>query len=236
MLCSNYGGSTVWNCPECHLKIEGRYGSVMSSRLAHWKSRHPEKPVSMIMKPAVETFHVSYNLPKDQQDWACPLCPAALPSLPPQDRKRAIKRHCEDCHPDKTVVELRHLLNKTVRKPRVSQIQTAHWEKCRKKKFRTHDIVRVSCPERATNAKGEYTRQNCEHYCRKCLSKLGKNPESVETCAKRMKKFKDNSHTRCMRRRWWIRLKDKEPQHAANFAKAVQMTFSEIDKFFQIPV
>ena len=226
----------VWNCPECHLKIEGRYGSVMSSRLAHWKSRHPEKPVSMIMKPAVETFHVSYNLPKDQQDWACPLCPAALPSLPPQDRKRAIKRHCEDCHPDKTVVELRHLLNKTVRKPRVSQIQTAHWEKCRKKKFRTHDIVRVSCPERATNAKGEYTRQNCEHYCRKCLSKLGKNPESVETCAKRMKKFKDNSHTRCMRRRWWIRLKDKEPQHAANFAKAVQMTFSEIDKFFQIPV
>ena len=226
----------VWNCPECHLKIEGRYGSVMSSRLAHWKSRHPEKPVSMIMKPAVETFHVSYNLPKDQQDWACPLCPAALPSLPPQDRKRAIKRHCEDCHPDKTVVELRHLLNKTVRKPRVSQIQTAHWEKCRKKKFRTHDIVRVSCPERATNAKGEYTRQNCEHYCRKCLSKLGKNPESVETCAKRMKKFKDNSHTRCMRRRWWIRLKDKEPQHAANFAKAVQMTFSEINKFFQIPV
>ena len=112
----------VWVGPECQTKFEGRYGSVIRSKWHHWKSRRPEKSTDLISRPKITIFEVSHELPQDQQAWSCPLCTAALPSLPDQDRKRAIKKHCQDCHPDHSLQDLAHLrIKKTERTPKMPE-------------------------------------------------------------------------------------------------------------------
>ena len=225
---------TVWQCPECQTKLEGEYHWVMPARLRHWASRHPEKPRSLIQRPPISNFEVTSALPPEQRSWSCPLCDAGLPDLPPQDRKRAIKKHCEECHPEHSVSDLRNLNNKKVRKPEVSRLQYEKWDKHRAKRYKTHDAVPVECPERTAKAKGGDARRTREFYCRKCLCRMGRHPEAKVTCAQRQKKYRDNVHTQSIRRKWWVTLKEQEPIHAANYATAMKMTFDQLDKFYYL--
>ena len=86
-----------WNCPERHTPFQGTYGSVMGSRLHHWRGRRPEKPVETLIHTKPLPYAVSHQLPTDQQDWKCPLCTAALPFLPRYDRQKAIQQHVTEC-------------------------------------------------------------------------------------------------------------------------------------------
>lgn len=227
----------VWVCPECQTRFEGKYGSVISSKRHHWRTRHPDKPTDLILRPKINTYEVSHELPQDQQAWSCPLCTAALPSLPDQDRKRAIKKHCQDCHPDHSLQDLANL-NKWGRKnPKNARRQREKWVKFRKQRFKTHDPVDVAIPERQQKNRGTKAETiSFNVYCRKCLtwlnSKNGISP-SV-TCAKRQKLFRENKSSQLQRRNWWIRIKKDEPQHAKNYAAAMGKSFEELDEFYQV--
>ncbi len=112
-----------WNCPECHTLFQRTYGSVMGSRLHHWRGRHPEKPVETFFHTKPLPYAVSHQLPTDQQDWKCPLCTAALPFLPRYDRQKAIQQHVTECHPEHTPNTLRKLNLKGFKRPGVAETQ-----------------------------------------------------------------------------------------------------------------
>lgn len=121
--------SHSWTCPECFTSFQGSYGSVMGSRLFHWKSRHPEKPVETLFHTKSPPYAVSHQMPKDEQAWECPLSTAALPSLPRYDRQAAIKQHGTECHPERTPNSLRKLNLKGVKRPGTAEAQRKKFEK-----------------------------------------------------------------------------------------------------------
>ncbi|OLP97128.1 hypothetical protein AK812_SmicGene20583 [Symbiodinium microadriaticum] len=93
---------------------------------------------------------VSATLPMEQQAWSCPVqgCRAGLGELPPQDRKRAIKKHIADAHPGETLRSLANLARKGGKNEGVSKnLQRIH-ATVRKKTFKTHDVVRIVPHER----------------------------------------------------------------------------------------
>ncbi|CAE7191636.1 unnamed protein product [Symbiodinium microadriaticum] len=100
------------------------------------------------LRPTV--VDVSATLPMEQQAWSCPVqgCRAGLGELPPQDRKRAIKKHIADAHPGETLRSLANLARKGGKNEGVSKnLQRIH-ATVRKKTFKTHDVVRIVPHER----------------------------------------------------------------------------------------
>ena len=140
----------------------------MGSRLFHWKSRHPEKPVETLFHTKSPPYAVSHQMPKDEQAWKCPLSTAALPYLPRYDRQAAIKQHCTECHPEHTPNSLRKLNLKGVKRPGTAEAQRKKFEKLWNKKFKNHSLVTVETPERAAKKRG----CQCLHYCKVCLQAL----------------------------------------------------------------
>lgn len=99
----------AWTCPICKTEFNGTYGSVMGSRRFHWRTKHPDMPSTMIHKEAPTVVAVSFSLPEGEKAWICPLCPAALPSLPTVDRKRAVRDHIS-----KKVTKVKHCNPSTI--------------------------------------------------------------------------------------------------------------------------
>ena len=219
-----------WNCPECHTSFHGTYGSVMGSRLHHWRSRHRDKPVETLFNPKPLPYAVSHQLPTDQQDWKCPLCTAALPFLPRYDRQKAIQQHATECHPGHTPYTLRNLNLKGLKKPGVAEAQRKKFEKLRNKKFKYHRLVTVETPERAAKKRG------CQHlhYCKVCLQALSAGLDLYKiTCKQHLFKQRTKEQRYCARKMlWWRNLLDKQPKHAANLAAAVGKSFDEITAIF----
>ena len=83
----------------------------------HWLTRHSDLPKDMVHRPKPVTISVAHNLPEEQRAWCCPLCTAALPSLSDWDRKRAIRKHIEEAHPDETLQSLYKYRKKHIQKP-----------------------------------------------------------------------------------------------------------------------
>ena len=118
----------------------------------------------MVHRPKPVTISVAHNLPEEQRAWCCPLCTAALPSLSDWDRKRAIRKHIEEAHPDETLQSLYNYRKKHIQKPGVRAHNHDKYVKARQQRHKTHDIVAVDPTER--NAKGRAHHKGRKFYCR----------------------------------------------------------------------
>ena len=153
-----------------------------------------------------EVVQASDMLPPEQQAWTCSMlnCKAALPALPAQDHKRAVRRHIALAHPQETPrsLSVRKRLGKPQRKRGVSRAQTAKFVKHRKEKHETHDIFTYR-PARATE-------RGCLVYCRRCLSHLQHEDAKVRylTCDERLARLQTKPLVRTRKRMWWLRLRE----------------------------
>ena len=159
---------------------------------------------------------VSATLPMEQQAWSCPVqgCRAGLGELPPQDRKRAIKKHIADAHPGETLRSLANLARKGGKNEGVSKnLQRIH-ATVRKKTFKTHDVVRIVPHERK-----ERCQRGDLYLCKVCLTLMGKNLSHLSLSAS-------------IRRAWWRRVRQSEPRLAQSVSEALGRSFVDLDEAF----
>ena len=106
------GGRHYWTCPFCQTTVNCiSPGSLASSKRWHVESRHPNVKVELVQSRKIkkeEIIRPSKFLPKEERGWSCPIpsCDEGLPPLAHMDRKRAIKFHCIEKHPDETPTTL----------------------------------------------------------------------------------------------------------------------------------
>ena len=128
---------------------------VMGSRRFHWRTKRPDLPSTLIHKEAPTVVAVSFSLPEEEKAWTCPLCPAALPSLPTVDRKRAVRDHIPKRHKGETLQSQQSLYNRQrarIKKPGVSAAQAAKFAKPLKV-LKGHRPVRVEPTEQRQKTK-----------------------------------------------------------------------------------
>ena len=142
-----------WRCPQCQALLSGTYGSVNSSRLYHWKTKHPELPVTTIQRSAPTVVSVSHELPADQRMWSCPLCDAGLPFLSKYDRYKAVQHHIQECHKGETMQSLYNKQRSSFKKPAVALKQTQKFAAKRAKNLRGHAPIRLEPTERMKKTK-----------------------------------------------------------------------------------
>ena len=107
-----------WTCPECKTVLSASTkASVIGMKHYHWRTRHPECPKQQFCLPPPDVYDTSEDIPVGQQAWKCRLCPAALGTLPRQDRLRAIRKHVAEKHPEEIVLSLTHKSRRGKKKP-----------------------------------------------------------------------------------------------------------------------
>ena len=195
----------AWTCPICKTEFNGTYGSVMGSRRFHWRTKHPDMPSTMIRKEAPTVVAVSFSLPEGEKAWICPLCPAALPSLPTVDKKRAVRDHISKSHKGETLQSLYNRQRCKIKKPGVSAAQTAKFATKRLKVLKGHRPVRVEPTERMQREK----RGSHFYYCANCLQRIIKDgPNNWNlTCRQPLAKQKSKNRRYCgIKSVWWRNL------------------------------
>ena len=99
----------------------------LKSKKHHFRTRHAETPMQLILAAKPTVAMTSATLPQEQRAWTCPLCKDGLPVLSSQDMKRTKKAHVQARHPHLTVKRLFHLsqVGKPKAKKGVSRKQLA---------------------------------------------------------------------------------------------------------------
>lgn len=192
-----------WRCPQCQVLLSGTYGSVNSSRLYHWKTKHPELPVTTIQRSAPTVFSVSLDLPADQRMWSCPLCDAGLPFLSRHDRYKAVQHHIKECHEGETMTSLYNKQRSSIKKPAVALKQTQKFAAKRASSLRGHAPVRVEPTECMKKTK----KRNFYYYCTKCLSRIQTgDPNAWDlTCKQHLAKQAKKDTRYCgIKTYWWV--------------------------------
>ena len=223
-----------WFCPVCHKCINCQtQGGLSCAKRHHLKTRHPsfnKQLVNHKLRPTV--FEPSPLIPPDQRGWSCPICDVGLPSLPNQDRLRAIRKHCEK-HPGETPFSL---YAKSQRgKPKRSTanaLVTAHAIE-RKKRWRSHEVVSVSIAKE--ERKNDSDRGNA-HYCKKCLGQLGKKQFRIHdlSCFQTKQAIKTDSNVQQGKRRWWENLQQQRPKHCAEFLEKTGWSKEQVDSYLNV--
>ena len=223
----------TWMCPECHklLKCQTRTG-LGASKVSHMRSRHPDFDVRLLFQSRKKTpVATSPLLPQDERAWQCPLCDHGLPSLSVADRLRAMKRHCEISHPQETPTSLGHLNTRGIRKPGVQRSSLQKWEKHRKRKYGSHDIVQVPIDDAERKDASD---RGSAYYCKNCLLKIQYRAKNRTTCKSFLKQYQKAHRVRWGKQIWWKNLQARRPKHTEAFLRAVGWTKAEVDQLWNV--
>ena len=122
----------------------------------------------------IKVIKADKNLPKDQREWECPMCTAALPKQAKRARQLAVSAHRNAFHPEVDTPTWRGLMvSKAIRgRPKSAKVREqskARGFAFRAKQFRTHNLVEVPANQKRA---GKHRRPS-EFWCVTCLTKLG---------------------------------------------------------------
>ena len=225
-----------WPCPKCKIIISANTkASMIGMKHYHWRTRHPECPKEQVCQPPPQVYETSEDIPVEQQDWKCPLCPAALSMLPKQDRLRAIRKHAADRHPGETVSSLNRRIQKGRKKPEgfAKKIQE-QWLRKKSKAFPTHSVVCLNSLEVQSAQGAKSAQDSAICMCSVCLTIIGKPRKAKErgTCKQRQRKLKTCPQYYQRRKAWWKNLRENRPEIAAQAATVLHRSLDELDQIF----
>lgn len=225
---SVYSEKHEWVCPVCTLHLSHKNaGGLSQMKIGHLRSRHPGFDEKLVKVPQkAEIFHLSEAIPESERDWTCPICKKGLSALPHQDRKRAIKYHCENFHPEHTCRSITQLARKGKKQSKegVRKQQLKNHHKYRREVFASHQCIMMP-QEKGSTDRGRL------NFCRVCLSRLGKGGPAINnlSCSERLERIKNNPWVKKMKRDWWDRVKTRDPEWAREFLLMSQWNQSDLE-------
>ena len=227
------GPLPVWKCPVCGYENFSKFGNKSAAIIYHYRHAHPEIPKHLYAPGKATPVPKATDLiPADQRAWSCAICHKGLPSVPPGERMRAIKKHIKDHHPDETPRSLdnkRRIGSKAP--PTFRESISRHLLQVRQKQYPTHHLIIVVTP------RPDWDRRN--FWCRDCFNVFKATTGTAkfdQSCKMRQQEMATNGWVLARKRYWWNNLLKNNPEAAQEFLRKAGLTLESVNSTLRVGV
>ncbi len=192
------GPLLVWKCPVCGFENFNKFGAKSAAKIRHYQQAHPEIPQHIYAPGKVTPVPEATDLiPADQRAWSCAICNKGLPTLPPSERMRAIKKHIQDHRPEETPRSL-DIKRRIGSKASPTFRESISRYVLRQKQYPSHRLIMVVA------RRPQYDRRN--FWCRDCFSIFKATTGTAkfdQPCKMRQQEMASNGWVLARKRYWW---------------------------------
>ena len=227
------GPLPVWKCPVCGFENFNKFGAKSAAKIRHYQQAHPEIPKHIYAPGKVTPVPEATDLiPADQRAWPCAICNKGLPTLPPSERMRAIKKHIQDHHPDETPRSpdsKRRIGSKA--SPTFRESISRYVLQVRQKQYPSHHLVMV------VTRRPHYDRRN--FWRRDCFSIFKATTGTAkfgQPCKMRQQEMASDGWVLARKRYWWNNLLKNNPEAAWEFLSKADLTLESVNSTLRVGV